>query len=317
MQIKLNDKTKEAIKHLSQTEGLSGRYIAGVLGLGKTTVNDYLSSLTSELITASNDPTGPKILLYDLETAPTLAYTFGRWKQNISQDSVIEEGSWIICASYKWLGDSEVKSIVFPYDVESHTDSSIVAELWELYEQADAVIAHNSLGFDHKILQSRCMINGFPALSSVKVLDTLQMAKKNFKLNSNKLDSIADILNIGRKKQTGGIKLWVDVLNGDKQALATMVEYCNQDTVLLEQVFLRLRSYGLASNFNAAHYHKDEKERCPTCGSEDLSFTGKTVFTDVSEFTEKICNDCGSRHRTRKVANTKEKRQSLLTAIKM
>lgn len=317
MQIKLTDKTKETIKHLSE-DGLSGRYIASLLNLGKSTVNDYLNSLTKEMLNQSVDTAkGPKILLYDLETAPAIAYTFGRWKQNISQDAIKQEGNWIICASYKWLGDSEVKSIVFPTEVSAQRDDSVVAELWELYEQADAVVAHNSLGFDHKILQARCMINGFPSLSSVKVLDTLQMAKKNFRLSSNKLDSIAEILGIGRKKQTGGIKLWVDVLNADKQALETMVDYCNQDTVLLEQVFLRLRSYGLASNFNAAHYHADDVERCPTCGSTDLSFTGKSVFTDVSEFTEKICNGCGARHRTRKVSNTKEKRQALLTAIKM
>jgi len=317
MPTKLTDKNKEIIKHFSE-DGLSGRYIASLLGLGKSTVNDYLNSLTKDMLKQSLDTTkGPKILLYDLETAPALAYTFGRWKQNISQDAIKQEGNWIICASYKWLGDTEVKSIVFPAEVAEQKDVSIVAELWELYEQADAVVAHNSLGFDHKILQARCMINGFPSLSSVKVLDTLQMAKKNFRLGSNKLDSIADILDIGRKKQTGGIKLWIDVLNGDEAALATMVDYCNQDTVLLEQVFLRLRSYGLASNFNAAHYHADSVERCPTCGSDNLSFTGKTVFTDVSEFTEKICNSCGSRHRTRKAVNTKEKRQALLTAIKM
>mgnify|MGYP000685766699 CR=1 FL=1 len=55
MQIKLTDKTKEIIRHFSE-DGLSGRYIASLLNLGKSTVNDYLNSLTKEMLNQSVDP---------------------------------------------------------------------------------------------------------------------------------------------------------------------------------------------------------------------------------------------------------------------
>lgn len=317
--MKLDLNTINNIVELSQS-GYSSRAIAEVVGVCKSTVNNCLNKVKTVVDdTPANykeeSSEGPRILLYDLETAPALSYNFGRWKQNISQDGIAQEGGWIICAAYKWLGEESSTLIVG--DIEDQSDKSLVQQLWSLYKNADAVVCHNALGFDHKVLQTRCIVNELPPLPYVKVLDTLQMAKKNFKFPSNKLDSIADILKIGRKKQTGGIKLWIDTMQGDEQALDKMLQYCQQDTELLESIYLKLRSWGTASNFNSAHYHSDEEERCPVCGSTDILDTKRTVFTDVSEFTEKVCYTCGSRHRTRKPLNSKEKRGSLLTSIKI
>lgn len=298
--------------------GLASRDIAFRIGISKSSVNNIInrhSSLVKSLEPKSKE--GPRILIFDLETAPTLSYTFGRWKQNISQDAVVEEGGWIICASYKWLGESEVHVLYNRVGVVFQDDLEVCSKLWDLYHQADAVVAHNALAFDHKVLQGRCMINSLPPLPSVKVLDTLQMAKKNFKLNSNKLDSIADILELGRKNQTGGIKLWIDTLAGEQEALDKMLEYCKQDTALLEQVFLKLRAYGQASNFNASHYHEDDDQRCPVCGSSEVLPTGRTVYTDVSSFVEMRCHECSAVHRQRKALNTKEKRSTMLAAAKI
>lgn len=260
---------------------------------------------------------GPRILVYDLESAPALAYTFGRWKQNIGQDNIVAEGGWIICASYKWLGEDETHLLFDTYDIENASDEYVVDRLWHLYNEADAVVAHNALGFDHKVLQARCLVNHMEPLPNVKVLDTLVMAKKNFRLPSNKLDSIAELLGLGRKNPTGGIRLWVDTMNGDPVQLSKMLQYCKQDTALLEEVYMRLRTFGTASNFNAANYYNDDEERCNICGSTELEATGRSVFTDVSEFDEIRCSNCGGIHRNRQVLNSKEKRKSLLVAAKI
>lgn len=316
---KLSDETIDLILNYAEA-GLSSRAIAKALNVGKTSVNKYISLLNTEeglhQVDAAKQKNGPRILVWDCETAPALSYTFGRWKQNIGQDNVVKEGGWIICASYKWLGENETHILFDRSDISKGQDDTVVAKLWELYQEADAVVAHNGLQFDHKVLQARCLINRFSPLPSVKLLDTLVMAKKHFRLPSNRLDSIADTLGIGRKRSTGGIKLWIDVLNGDSTALADMLDYCKKDTELLEEVYYRLRSFGLASNFNSSHYHDDDVPRCPVCGGIDVHETGRTVYTDVSEFTEMRCLDCDSIHRTRKPTNDKVKRSKLLTAIK-
>jgi hypothetical protein len=310
-----------SIKQL-KADGFASRYIAALIGVSKTTVNNFLNGRSGSKVKSKEQelPTlkeGARVLLYDVETSPALSYTFGRHKQFISQDGVYKEGGWIICASYRWLGEKDNYVIYSKSDIANAEDIGVVTKLWELYNEADAVIAHNALQFDHKMLQGRVMINGLPPLPSVKVVDTLVMAKKNFRLPNNKLDSLSEILGIGRKVQHSGIKLWVDVLAGNEEALETMLDYCQHDTDLLHEVYMRLRSFGTASNFNASHYYKDNKERCNICGSTDIELTGRVTHTDVSTFAEVRCNSCGGIHRKREVLNTKEKRKSLMANIKV
>ena len=328
--MKFSQEFKDLILTYAES-GMKSRAIARALDCSKSAVNNVIKqALLSQGVkfqtpplqydpkdVAFRKPEGPRILFFDLESAAALAYTFGRFKVNISQDSIVEEGGWIICASYKWLGEDEVKTLVFPMDVQYANDERVTAELWELFEKADVVVAHNALAFDVKMLQARCMVNGLPPLPVVKVVDTLQMAKKNFRLPNNKLDSIVQLLGLGAKLDTGGISLWRDVQQGDLNALDKMVEYCRHDTELLEKVYLQLRSFGTASNFNAANYYNGLDTRCPTCGSTDVETTGRAVFTDVSKFEEVRCNSCGGVHRTRQAINNKEKRKSLLAAAKV
>lgn len=339
--MKLNPKIIELILAYADA-GLSSRRIAGIVGVSKSTVNNYIAANAlhnqfQHYLTEGNagnkpkvqlqyDPKdvafkkpkqGPRVLLFDLETSAALAYTFGRFKVNLSQDNIHTEGGVILCASYKWLGEDTVHTLAFPDEISSNEDFSVVAHLWELFEQADAVVVHNAKGYDYKVLQARCMINEFSPLPNVKVIDTLDMAKKNFRLPNNKLDSIVRLLSIGAKVETGGISLWKEVQQGCPDALARMLQYCKQDTALLEEVYLRLRTFGTASNFNAANYYDDEHERCNICGSTELEATGRSVFTDVSKFQEIRCKNCGGIHRKRQALNSKEKRKSLLATAKI
>ena len=65
---------------------------------------------------------------------------------------------------------------------------------------------------------------------------TLKLSRSKFKFNSNKLDYIAKYLGMGEKIKTE-FGLWKDiVLNKDKDAMAKMVKYCQQDVRLLEKV---------------------------------------------------------------------------------
>jgi rRNA maturation endonuclease Nob1 len=92
-----------------------------------------------------------------------------------------------------------------------------------------------------------------------------------------------------------------------------MVDYNEQDVALLERVYMRLRAFDNRPA-NAGHFFEDahNEHRCPVCGSDDVEYTGNSVYTPVSEFAEVVCNDCGHRSRTRQAKNSKEKRNSLL-----
>lgn len=301
--------------------GISSRQVAQELGIGKSTVNDIWNRWIRDPKpfynpdeVAFKKTEGPKILVFDTETAAATALTFGRFKVNLSQDNILDNGGWLLCSCWRWLGSNITESIhLTPEEVLNKDDSRIVAKLFELYEEADAVLAHNSIGFDHRVVQTRAVYNGFPPLPQVKVLDTLQLVKRYLKLPSNRLDAIGEFFGLGRKLSTGGISLWRKVQEGDEQAMEQMVEYCLQDVDLLYEVYLRTRQLGRAgSDFNAALYYNDDLVRCRVCGSSEVEATGRTIETALNAFDEVRCNECGAVHRHRTAKTTKEKRKSLL-----
>lgn len=304
--------------------GFSSREISRMLDVGKSTVNDtyarYLKGVLPYDDTAPPQKDGPKILVLDVETAAAEVLTFGRFKQNIGQANILKEGGWLLCAAWRWLGSNQTDSMwLSPEQIETADDSDLILKLYDLMEQASAIVAHHAVGFDHKMIQTRSVYHGFGALPAVKVIDTLVMAKKNLRLPSNRLDSIGDYFGLGRKIETGGIDLWKRVQQGDEDAMLRMVEYCEQDVDLLYDVYLKLRAVGNAANFNAGLYFKNDEEptvRCPTCGSKDLRKTGREVMTTLSTFEEYVCNDCGSIHRNRQTSTTKEDRKVLLSAVR-
>ena len=316
-----SDEIKTKIESLFN-QGLSGRKIANVLNLSKSGVNYYLASLEVEGRTKRTSKpvvkgkNGPKILLFDFETSGEIVLTFGRFKQSFGNSSVIKKGGNILCASWKWNHEDNIHSIyATPEECQQGDDSRIVATFWSLFEDADAVLAHNSQGFDYKVLRGRAAINGFPDLPTVKVLDTLVQAKKAFRLPSNSLETIAEYFELETKLQTSGKDLWIRVQSGDSDAMQNeMLPYCIQDVNVLSQVFNKIRSYGnLGSNFNAGLYYDDGEKHCRSCGSTDVHPTGRDVHTAVSTWSEYRCGSCGSVHRDRENKTTKNSRALLLT----
>lgn len=291
-------------------QGYSSREIAEELKIGsKSTVNNILNKF-KDVPEETTD--GPKILVFDLETSAAVSYAFGRHKVFLNSSNVVREGGRILTAAWSWLGSGVVESFSDIEQIKNNEDSNAVALLWELFNQADAVIAHNGLAFDVKMLKTRAVANGFSDLPSVKVIDTLQMARKNFRFPSNRLDELGAYLNLGRKNDTGGIELWIKVQQGDEQALKDMIAYNKQDVILLEKVYMKLRGFGhKGTTFNAALYYDDGEEHCAVCGSSDVELTGRKAHTAVSVFEEVRCNSCGSVHRKRKAINSKEQRVNI------
>src|SRR5690554_3159719 len=90
----------------------------------------------------------PKILIFDIETAPMKAFVWRRWKQNIYLDQTISEWFMISWAA-KWLYDPHVMSgILTPEEIKKEDDTRIVRSIWQLIDEADIIIGHNCKKFD-------------------------------------------------------------------------------------------------------------------------------------------------------------------------
>lgn len=296
-------------------QGFSQRQACGIIGVARSTVQDTLKRIEEYQFQDDKKKDGIRILFFDLELAPTLAYVWRRWKQNIASNQIEKEGGYILTAAWKWLGDDYVHGEYAEDPVEG-LDENVCIKLWDAIEQSDVIVGHSLMNFDYPVLNTRLIQNQLPPLKVVKKIDTLAIAKKNFRFNTNKLDDLGKYLGVGRKIDTGGFELWHKVITGDEEAFHKMMEYNKQDVLLLEQVYLKLRSFDSNPQANAGHYYNDNLMRCPVCGSTDVEESGHAVYTPVSKFAEMICHSCGHRSRKRQNSNDKEKCAAMLITPK-
>jgi hypothetical protein len=304
------------------SQGRSNRSIAKELigrSGAKSTIADILER---EKLRRSLDlppKNGAKILQFDIETAPTRVYVWGRFQQNVGQNQVISE-HFVLTWAAKWLGNDKVMWDAldqYPdYDPATayEDDYKVVKSLWDLLDEADIVVAHNA-AFDTKVMNARFAYHGLPEPSPYKIVCTLKIAKAKFRFPSNKLDSLGEYLGVGRKVDTGGFELWAGCYAGDKKSFKKMTTYNIQDVQLLEDVYLKLRAWD-ARHPNVSTFYNDNKTRCVVCGSDDLETNiDSLAVTGISAFEVITCNNCGKHSRKRVNLKDKVKMQNTLTNI--
>lgn len=241
----------------------------------------------------------PKILLYDIETSPNLAYVWGKYEQDV----IDYKKEWeLLSFSYKWLDEKTVRCIKRP-DFKDATDCSLTKALWKVLDEADVIIGHNSDDFDTKKASAKFIEHGLVPPSPSQSVDTKKVAKRYFRFNSNKLDDLGKLLGVGRKEKTGGFDLWLGCMAGHPKSWKLMEKYNKQDVLLLERVYLKLLPW--IGNHPNVSYLEGRPEGCPKCGSERLKSCGIRRFK-VQSYTNYRCVDCGGYCRGR-VAEKREK----------
>lgn len=256
--------------------------------------------------------TGPRVLLFDIETAPMLGYVWGLWDQNIALNQIKQE--WFVLSwSAKWLDDPPNKIMYMDSRKNKNIedDSRLLKGIWKLLDEADAVITQNGKSFDQKKLNARFIMNGMPKPSSFKHIDTLRLAKKHFAFTSNKLEYMTDKLNKKYKKlkheEFSGFSLWSQCLAGNQDAWKAMEKYNKYDVLSLEELYYTLAPWDDSVNFDV--YREGHTHTC-SCGSTSFTKNG-FAFTSTGKYQRHICNDCGKESRDKVNLLSKEKRASL------
>lgn len=271
-----------------------------MVGVSKSTVSDYLRSYYKAMYAVTDKteqpiPEGVRILLIDIESAPTTAYVWGRWDQTVNQKQVVQEG-YLLTYSAKWLG---ADTIISSRITEAGNDDDLVRELADLMSQADVIVAHNALKFDVPLIKTRMLALGLTPPLPSKIVDTLRIAKAEFRFPSNSLDNIAAYLGLPRKISHSGFELWTRCMAMEKEAFDEMLEYNIQDVVVLEELYLRIRHWS-KTHPNVALHQSSTEPSCVCCGSKDLKPVAKKFYTGTSEFDMLVCNSCGKPNRKRK-----------------
>lgn len=322
-----NDKDKLSVvlmdkQHISQSD------IAKVTGIPRSTIKDFLGKKSHvswwdalEKGDVAVEETGfcPKLVVIDIETSLMEGYFWQPGENYITIDQIIKDWE-ILCFTAKELGQDVVLNVDarggYCKGFKAHTDIAVAEKLWELLDYADFIIAHNGKRFDNKKIRAKLKDLGFPPPSPYKVIDTLSIARREFNFSSNKLDFLSQHFGFGGKQDTGGIQLWIDCMNGDEEAWETMIQYCENDVCILEEIYLELRPWD-SYHPNLAVYSEDDEMRCGTCFSTHLALEeGKKATTNTSAFSVYRCQDCGAVKRDKHNTRSKEAMRNTLMNVR-
>lgn len=251
-----------------------------------------------ELVNKDNQM--PKILIFDIETAPMQAFIWKRYKENISLEQTISE-SYMICWSAKWLYSEEVfGDVLLPEEAVREDDLRITTTLYNLVNQADILVAYNGKNFDIPYMNQRFLVYGFDPYIPNYVVDPYETAKTVFKFSSNKMDNIATQLGLQNKIKTD-FSLWKGCVEGNEESLEEMLRYNKQDVVVLEEIYCRMLPW-IKNHPNISNYF-DDKDRCIKCGSENIIKLNKLFYTPSGRYELFKCKHCGSIFRGKKNLN--------------
>jgi hypothetical protein len=238
--------------------------------------------------------------------------TWGIWDQNVPLSRIKQD--WTVLAwAAKWLGDDpkKVEYMDTFNQRNQRDDKKILKRIWQLLDEADVVVGHNSDAFDVKKLNARFIQHGMKPPSSYKRMDTKKMAKKYFAFTSNKLEYITDKLCTKYKKlkhgKFPGNALWDQFLLRNKEAQKQMKVYNEYDVLSLEEAFIKLLAWESSNIFQ--HYYESDISIC-TCGSIDFRKKG-FHYTTTGKFQKLQCKSCGAEMRSRENLYTKEDKENL------
>ncbi len=204
-----------------------------------------------------------RIVFLDVENSPSVGYVWGKYDQTV----VDFKADWFMLSfAYKIFGEKKTHVhglIDYPgYMKNKDSDNKLMQDLWKVLDEADIVIGHNLDKFDVRKANARFLIHGMMPPSPYKTVDTLKIARKAFKFNSNSLDDLGHSLGLGRKLKHIGFALWLQCMSGDSKAWSVMKKYNIKDVVLLEKVYLAMRPWATThANVNRGEF------ACPKCGS--------------------------------------------------
>jgi len=232
-----------------------------------------------------------KVLLIDHETSPFEGFVWGKYEQNVIEFTRYAQ---IICTAWKWLGEKTVHA-VSQADLPGYTagklnDKGLVKLVWDLFDKADVIIAHNGDRFDIKVSNARFVFHRLSPPSHYQTVDTKKVAKKIGMFPSNKLGELGPYVGEGTKLQTGGFDLWKRCMDGDVSAWRKMKSYNKQDVVLLEDVYLKLLPW-IERHPNRNVFNR-EPFGCPKCGSRQTQRRGDAV-TATGRKARYQCMSCG------------------------
>jgi uncharacterized protein YprB with RNaseH-like and TPR domain len=236
----------------------------------------------------------PKILFYDIETSPALAWIWHTGKQWVGHDQLKDERKFdIICICYRWAHESKIHSL--DWDYAKQDSAAMIEEFSYIVNQADLVIGHNADKFDMRHVNTQRLLHNQAPIAWPTTEDTLKQLRKYFYLPSYSLDYVSKLLT-GSGKDKMSFQDWIDIVEKkNKKAFTKMIAYCKRDVQKLYEVWRKVSPHcqakvhmGLLKGFT--------RESCPRCGHNRPELAGKRTLT-TGRYQRYLCTICGHKWR--------------------
>jgi DNA polymerase elongation subunit (family B) len=253
----------------------------------------------------------PKILALDIETSHIKANIWAPGEQYVRHQQI--ERDWTVLSwSAKFVGEPTMYTGDVFKQRNKFDDSKMLRGLVKLIEQADVILSQNGKRFDVPKILARLIINDFEPIDHEKEhIDTRRLAKK-FGFSSSSLEYMCKILKTKHQKlkhgKFPGEDLWHGVIAGNPSANAEMRKYNDWDVYCLEDVYMKLRPWGI--NVNLAKYTATVEYACPVCTSIDVKKNGY-AHKGNGRYQRYLCNSCGALTRGKVNLLSPEKKAAL------
>lgn len=217
--------------------------------------------------------TRPKILFFDIETSPLLAYVWRLGEQVVYHHQLAKQGRsyGIICISYAWNDNSPVKTIDWGYQAQD--TAKVIREFDKIIKQADVAIGKNNNRFDEKHINAQRMLKGLPPMPEWTAYtdDLERQIRKHFIFPSMSLDYISKELGLGGKSKME-FQNWVDIVERkNEKSFKKMLEYNRKDVADTRTIWNKIAPH-VTPKLNQATFYGDF--RCINCGCQDLKKDG-------------------------------------------
>lgn len=225
-----------------------------------------------------------KILFLDIETSPYTALVWGVRKQYLTSKNVLDTAG-ILCYTAAWA-DSDYTM----FDSVNRSDEKSMLEgVHGLLEEADAVVTYNGNSFDIPTLNREFLKYKMPPPRPYKSIDVYRTVRSKFRFSSSKMDDVLKELGYGGKTNHRGLSLWLECMQGKKDAWAEMEEYNVNDVTELENLYYRVLPW--ITN-HPSHSTFSGTKCCPNCGGDKFHKRGtRPLATGI--FQRYQCQDCG------------------------
>lgn len=234
-----------------------------------------------------------KLLYLDIETAPTLVWTWSFFPKYLDPSWEVQAGHTLSFAAM-WEGDREVI-----YADIRDGEEDMLQQIHGLLDEADAVVHYNGTKFDIPTLNREFVRNGLTPPSHYHQIDLLRTVRSQFKFTSNKLDYICQALGLGAKTQHKGMALWFGCMKNNPADWKMMERYNKQDTKLLQKLYKHLLPW-IHNHPNVAMWKDDvTRPTCTNCGSHEVQSRGTQYNTKTMSYQRYKCNACGTNLRSR------------------